>query len=75
MKIKVKQKKDKTKPEYPKLMQCNFSNDYYMIVLFRKYETGTVVDSNCSEYEIGYYSNNWDMDDFKNFEDKLVLSN
>ncbi len=76
MKSKVKLSKTKSK-EFPKLMS---NKSYDFIVLFEEHGKGIVVyneeeDKSFPHYVIGYYSEGWVMDRFKDFNGKLTLKN
>lgn len=50
--------------KYPCLME-----GYELIVCFSSYGVGHVVDSvNLKKYPVGYFSNNWIMEEFKQYE-------
>ena len=69
--VKVKEIKEclKTIP-FPKLMK----SDNGRIVLFSSPKVGTLVSS--SHYEtVGYYSNNWDEECFKDYGGTIELTN
>lgn len=58
--------------EYPCLMKT--TNGKHYIVLMIKYKSGVVVTDG-SHNEIGYYSEDWDMDCFVFFNGEIKLSN
>lgn len=58
--------------KYPCLM---ISNDRLIIVLMIDNEIGTVVYSNDDNYNIGYYDEDWDMEELEIYNGKLELSN
>ena len=76
MKSKIKLSKVKSK-EFPKLMS---NKQYDFMVLFEKKNKGVVVyngetDITWPHYDIGYYSEHFMMDRFKDFNGKLTLKN
>jgi hypothetical protein len=58
------------KENYPMLMQSKAGT----VILFKLSRVGTVVASN-HKYEIGEYREDWIMDSFGKFNDKVVLEN
>lgn len=49
--------------------------DESLIVLFTSSKTGTVLDSGDTVWEIGEFDEDWNIDDFEEFKDELVLRN
>jgi hypothetical protein len=70
MKIEVNNKEQNTEIEFPCLM---ISDDSECIVLMHKEEIGIALKH--ENQEIGYFSNNWDMSEFKPFKGTITLSN
>lgn len=58
------------KDTYPMLMRSKVGT----IVLFKSLKVGTVVASD-HKYEIGEHREDWVMDSFEKFNDKVVLEN
>jgi hypothetical protein len=54
----------------PKIMTTGRGN----VVLFTGYSTGMVI-KNTIDYQVGWYSQQWNMDDFTDFNGTLTLSN
>ena len=57
--------------EYPKLM----ISEKETIVLFNCHAVGIVLLEGFSTYEIGFYSNTWDMNAFTDFTGLITLQN
>ena len=75
MKSELTERKVEEKIEFPKLME---SRNGEIIVLFSDSDKGAVVHKrNSSSYieQIGYYSKNWYMEDFIDYEGVLTLQN
>lgn len=70
MKITVVHKKELNAISFPKLMSSRVGKQ---IVLFNESQKGTVLSSDCRQY--GYYSDCWNMDEFKDFEGRITLEN
>lgn len=61
-----------TKPKFPSLM---ISTDGTIILLMLDDSFGTVIYSTDKDYRVGYYDDNWDINDFKYYTGKIELSN
>lgn len=57
---------------FPKLMINLYKN---VIVLMSERKCGTVVYSTTKAYEIGYYSTDWFMDNFTDYNEPITLQN
>lgn len=66
----VKKAEKEPKPEWPKLMKAPSG----LVVLFSRRHIGTVVVPNAM-HEFTFYAENWFMDEFQPFTDKVVLEN
>lgn len=71
MKSVIKENETKKEIKFPCLM---IGKDTGFIVLFDKKGHGLVMNHN-NFYDIGYYSNAWDMDSFEPFNGTIELSN
>ena len=71
MSVKVSAKEEVVKViNYPKLMV----DEDDMIVLFDEYQEGFVVRTK-SGYNLCYYSNAWDMQEFTDYNGEITLKN
>jgi ribosome-associated toxin RatA of RatAB toxin-antitoxin module len=70
MKLEVNNKEQNAEIKYPCLM---ISDNYECIVLMQKEETGIALKH--ENQEMGYFSNMWDMSEFKPFNGTITLSN
>ena len=71
MSVKVSLKENAvTVKGYPKLMITN----YGLIVLFTSEETGTVINK-INDYKLGYYSDDWNDSNFKDYNGEVTLKN
>ena len=71
----IKTKVTETKPNrinYPSLMISNYDG---IIVLMTGTEKGTVLNPSTSIKKIGYTGEGWIMDNFRDFEGEITLSN
>jgi hypothetical protein len=71
MQVRVNNLNKKKERPYPKLMIASDNQ----IVLFFKHEHGIVIDIGGGYSEIGYYTNDWDMCAFSDFEGSITISN
>lgn len=75
MKIEIKENKKISNKPFPKLMIGSLRS----IILASRLENGqivgTVIKNNDNIYPLGYYSENWNKSEFKDFEDEITLSN
>ena len=74
MKSELKKIVEEKKPlDFPKLM---VTKDNVMVVLFTSISYGAVVYAKEKwEGQLGYISTNWDMEDFKDYEGRIILEN
>ena len=69
----VKNKKEKEIIKYPCLM---INKVYGFVVLMTKYETGTVIANTDKKiWDIGHYSENWNMLEMEPFDELIILEN
>jgi hypothetical protein len=57
---------------FPKLMQSTIGG---AIVLFYKEEKGNLLHRGNHSEEVGYYSTDWSMNHFEDYNEKLTLTN
>lgn len=60
--------------DFPKIMRYNSDFEPF-VVLFQKEKIGTVLQSNCDDWEIGEISNDFKMANFLDYEGDVILSN
>ena len=60
-----------SKLPFPKLMITESNT----IVLMQERSMGVVLSEGACSYKLGYYSDTWDMNAFKDFNDYITLQN
>ena len=71
MKVTVENAEEKEPLKFPCLMISNNSK----VVLFQSEKIGTLIGSDLSHKPYGYYSRDWDMNEFKPFNGTITLQN
>ena len=59
--------------DFPKLMKQK--NNHNLVVLFGEERCGTIIRESESSEHIGFYSKNWNLNDFVDFEGPITLEN
>lgn len=72
VKVTTPQKAEQSVKPFPKLMIMESNG---LKVLFFNPSEGTVIYNGITAYIIGYYSNNWDMDLFTDYNEPITLQN